>query len=159
MYSPHLLHLMENGAISRMTCWGSFGILRRLILDGSKSGGKLYRKSYRQHIAYMKGMRQSTDEEWQDLLFLMVKSINKESFVSTKTPFDNYRQKHSRSKPFAQTFCILPCKGLERRKGKDKGKLYLFKSDHSRWWRQRRRIMSPGRKAVMAEYNLLLTNK
>ena len=33
---------MENGAIKRMTICGSRPIFRRLILDGSKSGGKYF---------------------------------------------------------------------------------------------------------------------
>lgn len=40
MYSPHRVHRIENGAIKRMTiCLSLLMPLRRLILDGSKSGG------------------------------------------------------------------------------------------------------------------------
>jgi hypothetical protein len=40
MYSPHRLHRIEKGAIRRIViCWSLLIPLRRLIFEGSKSGG------------------------------------------------------------------------------------------------------------------------
>lgn len=90
----------------------------------------------------------------------MVINIDKEAYVSKCSSIIQGKYTHVQNLSFRHVG-ICPCKGVEKRKRKEKSKLYLFKPSHSRWWRQRRRMIITIKELIppsSAEASLLINN-